>query len=433
MFARIFAAAFLFLNFALAASAEPYTQRQLETWVDGVLAEMKKAGATNTDRGAVTYDTASGAFSVTDIKITLPEFSEHAETKTDTTSKKIDIKREPVVLTIANISASGLKADGADWMAEKLQIKSLRLQTPAKPGALIVDSFSFDNIKAPQIAATLLGKEPGKQVAAFLQNASFDNGVMPSIVLVENEKDSKSGRFTLGEMRMTGYVKGKAATYTIADSTGSIDVDAKDVSANKKDGAKEHVDIKIGASKTTEFDLGLYADMFQTTPVNAGKKDLPLYKEASFTGASVKIGKDFSMTLNPITAENVRLNMPKKGLAAIFETLFSTMQHPDEHDKNGEELFENYREWTGIVSYDSLDSKGVSLKTDDTQFDMKSISGKDIGTTIGQLTVGNFSITSPELKMAFDSINLEKINTTTFYQALLEEMAKNKENPDFKA
>jgi hypothetical protein len=428
------------------AYAEPYSQKQLESWIDNLLNQLRKSGAENASRGTVSYDPASGKFYVTDIKVTLPEKVWSLETSTDKSDKDSKdakstistIKSEPLVFTISRISADGLTAGGSSWNAAKLHIESLRLGPGKKHGALVIDSIDADALSAPQIAAEDFGKTPTEKIVLLLQQTNAKNIIIPRTLISADETTLKSSQLTLGELRLSDIMNGKAKLFSLMQSTGLIKADdfskePKDNKENKDKAANfENADIKIGSMSVEDFDLGLYADVFLEKPNHAGQKNLPFYSKASFDGASLQSGDTFNFILGAMKANNARINIPEKGLMALAKLINDMKAKDSDQTSAKKQTFNPYGDWMSLVTTETFESSGFKFKSPDAQMEVKSLDGEEVGSTIGKMAINGFYLTTPDLKVSFDSINLKKIDTATFWKTYADEMMKNPDHPDFK-
>ncbi len=433
MFTRLLLAAALVFNFAMPLRAESYTQKQLESWVDGLMAEIRMAGADDASHGAVSYDAVSGKFSVADIKIPLKAKSFSDKSSKDSNGNNtVEYAGNPPMLTIARISADRLMQSNGEWSADKLHIENLRIGKGKEDIVLMVDAIDVDAITAPQLAAADFGKTPGEQIATFLQQASMKSVVMPRLIVTDNETSSKASYFKLGEVRISDYVKGKSKQFLMAESTGSI----KSASFREKNpDMPDSMDIKIGAMSNTDYDLGLFADILLERPKRAGQKNVPTFTAMMIEGGSVKAGSTFDISYGTMKATNGKTNVPEKGIGAIF-TLFAreieNIEKGNATDMTGlqKEYYKYYGDWGSTV--ETLEWAGMKINSPDMQVELKSATGKDVGSRkVGEMTISGFSLNSPQAKASFESVNLKKIDSAAFTQAILEEAAKDEEERDY--
>lgn len=439
MSVRLFLVFFIFVTAYSPAMAQGHNQNQIQNWVDTILNELRKAGAVNVSRGPVAYDKASGAFSVTDLKAEFPQttsakpdinedikgsFRKNGDGKTKTTAKD-----RKIAVTIARVSADGLGVNGASWTANALRVEGVQVTAKDRQGALSIERVEFNVIDAPYIEAVAFAN-PLEQIVTLIQEVSFNRGEIIKAVLSGDSKNIETTQFGFGNTVIETYVKGKARLLAIDEGSGLLA--AAEEEGNKDDKSKpENIKVTLGKTAIHDFDLGLYADLFRAKPKRAGQKDQLLYSAAEFDGIAAEAEKSFSFKLRPVTAKNGRMSVPEKGFKALYD-LAVKLRSTDEIPKESEEEFYNfYRSWISLNNTESLESEGFEFKSDNAQVDLKSVSGENIGASIGVLSLQNFSLASPELKVGFDSINMKNVNTSIFYNALLEEMARDKDAPDY--
>jgi hypothetical protein len=385
---------------SLQALAQRYATNVVETWIDGALLELRYAGATAVERGAVTFDPATGRLSIADVAIT--------------TGGQV-----PGKLTIARIEGTGIApAQNNRFRADTLSLSGAVFEIgSARVG---VERASLDRLDMPALTPSgIVGGDASGFVAA-LREASMQRAVIPSVVIRAQDGDARF-EVTMRDIGFDGLARGIVQRTRIGST---------EASGRSREGLP--ILARAGASVVEAFDLALYTALFVPAGPLAGQQGT-LFAQSRFEGGHFELGQDTRVSIGPVTSRNGRLKPPRTSLVELVGLL----QQVDERrggnqtDPAALRLVANaMSDWTDVASVEHVEAADFSLQSPEATLRVARFEAHDYGVAVvGRLALERGTLEAPDVRGEFGLFAITEWDFREFSRALFAEMGAGHSTP----
>jgi hypothetical protein len=388
--------------FSYETLAQRATQAAVETWVDGLLAEVRKGGA-DARRGAVTYNPATGALTVADVVIT-PQGD------------------RAVQLNIGRIVGTDVQA-GPRFRAASLAMEGIEARLAGPAGTRIaVERVAFEGLDMASAAPdALAGRAPGG-MGAVLRQMNAARLSIPAVTL-RMTNDGKPTEMVLANYAVTDIRNGVAQSLTVGRQTYSVDVPASGT-----------MTVTAEPSSGERVDLSVFADLL--APAADAKRDrrlaYALYRSGAITvdipgtGLNVKVGE--------ATVSNAYVTPPRVGYLAFLDAAEKMQASAGSPDPAAVRAFASMvSEWMELFTMEQLRIASVAVTTPDVNVTTGALEMRDFGgTRYGLLSLANLQVDGA-VRGSMQRFALSDFEFGAFIKASFESMAQGQAMPDPRA
>lgn len=384
---------------AFASSYEAMAQRvgadAVTLWVDGFLGELRRVGASTASRGAVTFDAATGRFSVADIVVEPPTANRWR-------------------LTISRIEGTGAQiAAGGRFRAEQLAVVGTVFAGPEFRSGL--ERLVFSGVDVPAIGPALDGAAWGQMI---------DQATVARIGLTDLSFRGGRGQDAFELTQRPSAIEGVGNGRIARIAFGEMAI------AARSDG-NPPLAARIGALTFEALDLAAYRAMIVAPGALVGQTRVGLAR-STFAGAEVDIGRDMRLTVGPMVSEGVRVKIPRVALAEFIGELveMNNSQPPVPGSPQMRRFAQTMIEWLDVGEVDRTTIGAIEFRGPDAQFRLGGIEVRNSGGARAALiAINGVTTETGPYRGAVDRLSITDLDYTAFMQAMLGEMAAGRVEP----
>lgn len=379
------------------AHAQAPNAAAVESWIDGLLGEMRTAGATRAERGAVTAD-GSGGFSVAGVTLAFPS---------------------DVQVTLARLSGEGVAAGGR-FQAQRLRVEGyvvaagvLRIEAP---------TVEIEQLDMPSLTPAALFGRGDAGLVGTLREVNVARWTIPTMT-VRGSEGGNGVDVTLRTLSLEGMERGVARRLTY----GATEITVRSPNTPPLQG-------RFGAITMETVDIALHASIIAPPP-NASRELRPGYARAVFEGGEFDLGAGSKLTLGRIEAVNARLRTPRTGyldflrFSLQMQTPGGNANLPDPESMRRMAGF--MRDYLEVSELGQLTIGESSVETPQGNFSIGGLEGRDIaGARFGRIALTDFEFEANDTSLSIGSLALTEIDYTDAIVAIFEAMASGRPEPD---
>jgi hypothetical protein len=387
----------LFSLSAPPAIAQAPNAAVVESWIDGLLGEIRTAGATRAERGAVTAD-GSGGFSVAGVTVTFPG---------------------NVQMSVARITGEGV-GTGPRFRAQRLRIETYALT--ADGIRVEMPGVTVEQLDIPTLAPAAFFGRGDAGLVETLREFNVARWSVPTMT-VRMDQGANGLDMTLRDMAIEGVERGTARRVAY----GRTEIRIRSEGTPPLGG-------HFGAIMMENVDIALHAAIIAPPP--GGSRELrQAYTRAVFEGGQFEAGDGVKINLGRMEAVNARLRTPRTGYLEFLRYAIEAQgqgRNPSQPDPEALRRMAGFmRDYVEISELERLSIGETSVETPQGNFSLGSLEGRDIGgARFGRLAVTDFEFESNDTSLSVGTLAITEVDYTETMTVMFDAMASGRPEPD---